>query len=165
VLHDVFGLPFEEIAPMVDRSPAAARQLASRARRRVRGAAPAPDAALPAQREVVDAFFAAARGGDLERLVAVLHPDVVLRVDAHLGAVPAATGAEAVAGRAMMFADAGREARPATVNGAAGMLVLAGGRPVSVMGFTVVGGRVAAIDVLADPERLGRLDLRALPET
>ncbi len=164
VLHDVFAVPFEDIAPIVDRSPAATRQLASRARRRVRGAAPAPDAAIPAQREVVDAFFAAARAGDFDRLVAALDPDVVLRADFGPGApsVPAVTrGATDVAGRALMFADPTRPILPATINGAAGVVVVADGRPVSVMGFTVVAGKVAAIDVLGDPERLARIDLDA----
>ncbi len=158
VLHDVFAVPFGEIAAMLERSPEATRQLASRARRRVRAAAPVPDAALPAQREVVDAFFAAARAGDVDALVAVLHPDVVIRAD---GAPSPVAGAEQVAGRALLFADPAREVVPVTVNGAAGVVVLLGGRPVSVMGFTVTGGRVAAIDALGDPDRLGRLDLRA----
>jgi RNA polymerase sigma-70 factor, ECF subfamily len=156
VLHDVFGVPFEEIAPMVDRSPAAARQLASRARRRVRGAAPAPDGGLPAQREVVEAFFAAGRNGDFDGLVAVLDPDVVLRVDVG----DTIQGAAAVAGQARMYGD--REARHATVNGAAGAVILVGGRPTAVMGFTVVAGRVVAIDVVADPARVRRLDLSFL---
>ncbi len=157
VLHDVFGVPFDEIAPMIDRTPAAARQLASRARRRVRGAAPAPDAGLAAQREVVDAFFAAGQAGDIDALVAVLAPDVVLRSDRG----PAVTGAEAVAGRARMFATTEREARPATVDGAAGAVVFVGERPVAVMGFTVVAGTIAAIDAIIDPPRLESLDLTA----
>lgn len=161
VLHDVFGVPFEEIGPMVDRSPAAARKLASRARRRVQGDAAAPDGDLAAQREVVDAFFAAGRTGDFDRLVALLHPDVVLRVDLggeDRGISATTKGAAAVAGRALMFADIGREVHSATINGAAGVVVVANGRVASVMGFTVIGGRVSAIDVLADPERLDRLD-------
>ena len=165
VLHDVFAVPFDEIASMVDRTPDAARQLASRARRRVQGAAPVPDGALAAQREIVDAFFAAGRSGDFDALVAVLHPDVVLRADfgARGGVVPStATGAVAVANRARMFADAVREVHPATVNGAAGVVITVDGRPTSVMGFTVVAGRIAAIDVLGDPERLARLDLTAV---
>jgi RNA polymerase sigma-70 factor (ECF subfamily) len=167
VLHDVFAMSFQDIAPIVDRSPAAARQLASRARRRVQATAPAPDAGLPAQRAVVEAFFAAARDGDLARLVAVLDPDVVLRVDAGpAGPVPsvAVRGAESVAGRAMLFADPARRVLAASVNGAAGVVVLQGGVPVSVMGFTVVGGVVAAIDVLADRDRLARVDLGALAD-
>ena len=156
VLHDVFGVPFEEIAPMVDRSPAAARQLASRARRRVRSAAPEPDAGLSAQREVVEAFFAAGRQGDFDGLIAVLDPDVVLRVDVG----ERIQGAEAVAGQARMYG--GREARHATVNGAAGAVIFVEGRAIAVMGFTVVAGRLAAIDVVADPARVGRLDLSFL---
>ena len=165
VLHDAFSVPFDEIARIVERSPEATRQLASRARRRVRGAAEAPDAGLTAQREVVDAFFAAARSGDLGRLVAVLHPEVERRVDVGPAAagVPATlTGADAVARGALSFADADRHVQPATVNGAAGAVITVDGRPVSVMGFTVVGGRVKAIDVLMDPERLERLDLSVL---
>ncbi|HEX2577031.1 MAG TPA: sigma-70 family RNA polymerase sigma factor [Aquihabitans sp.] len=162
VLHDVFAVPFEEIGPMVDRTPTAARQLASRARRRVREVAPTPDPDPAAQRAVVDAFFAAARGGSFEQLVAVLHPDVALRVDAGPAAPAAAggtyAGAEVVAGRAIMFASPARAAVPVTVNGAAGVVIVARGRPVSVMGFTVVDGRVAAIDVVADPDRLAGLD-------
>ncbi len=156
VLHDVFGLPFDEIAPIVDRSSAATRQLASRARRRVRDAAPPPDAGLTAQREVVEAFFAAARDGDFDRLVSVLDRDAILRVDAEALTV---TGAETIAGRALMFSDAARTVRPVTINGAAGVLVLAAGRPFSLMAFTVVGGRVATIDVVLDPDRLATLDL------
>jgi RNA polymerase sigma-70 factor (ECF subfamily) len=165
VLHDMFGVSFEEIAPMVDRSPAAARQLASRARRRVRGAAPVSDPDLARQREVVDAFFAAARKGDFDALVAVLDPDVVLRSD---GGVlrPDATlvvhGAEAVASRALLFAGAAPFVRPALVNGAAGVVVLPQGKPSAVMGFTVSDGRIVAIVSLNDPDRLGRLDLSFL---
>jgi RNA polymerase sigma factor (sigma-70 family) len=162
VLHDMFGVPFDEIAPIVDRSPAAARQLASRARRRVRGAPTEPDASLPAQREVVDAFFAAARDGDFDALVAVLDPEVVLRSDggdARPGTTVEVHGAHAVASRAMMFAKLAPYVRPALINGAAGVVVTPRGRPFSVMGFTVAGGRVVAIDALADPERLAQLDL------
>jgi RNA polymerase sigma-70 factor (ECF subfamily) len=159
VLHDVFAVPFDEIAALVGRSPEATRQLASRARRRVRGAAPAPDADLTAQREVVDAFFAAGRSGDLARLVTVLDPDVVLRADFGARGADVTTGAADVAGRALLFAGSGREARPATVNGVAGAVVVVDGRPASVMAFTVVAGRVRAIDVLGDPERVARLDL------
>ncbi|MFI5485843.1 MULTISPECIES: RNA polymerase sigma factor SigJ [Micromonospora] len=162
VLHDMFAVPFEEIAPMVDRSPAAARQLASRARRRVRGQAPAPDADLARQRRVVDAFFAAARDGDFDALVAVLHPDVVLRSDggsARPRHTVVVTGARAVAGQAITFGRLSPFARPALVNGTAGVVVVANGRPLSVMGFTVTDGRIVAIDVLADPDRLATLDL------
>ncbi len=164
VLHDMFAVPFEEIAPMVGRSPTAARQLASRARRRVQGATPAPDADLTRQRQVVDAFFAAARGGDFDALVAVLDPDVVLRADGGLakGASREVRGADAVARGAFAAAQLGRTLRPALVNGAAGVVVFEGDRPVSVMGFTVTHGRIAEIDVLTDPDRLRRLDLSAL---
>jgi RNA polymerase sigma factor (sigma-70 family) len=167
VLHDMFAVPFDEIAPMVGRSPEAARQLASRARRRVRGAAPAPDADVARQRQVVDAFFAAAREGDFEGLVAVLDPEVVLRSDG--GALRRrltveVRGAREVAGRALRFAGLSPYVRPALVNGAAGVVVAPRGRVVSVMGFTVAGGRIVAIDTLADPERLSRLDLTVLDE-
>jgi RNA polymerase sigma factor (sigma-70 family) len=166
VLHDMFGVPFDEIAPIVDRSPAAARQLASRARRRVRGAAPTPDADLARERTVVEAFLAAARNGDFDALVAVLHPDVVFRIDR--GAISAgppsrvARGAEAVAQQVLTF---GRpfapHARPAVVNGAAGGYVVSSqGRPIAVAGFTVAKGKIVEIDVLADPARLRKLDLQ-----
>jgi RNA polymerase sigma factor (sigma-70 family) len=165
VLHDMFGVPFDEIAPVVERSPAAARQLASRARRRVQGAAPVPDADLARQREVVDAFLAAARGGDFEALVAVLDPDVVLRADRGAlrpGASRVARGARAVAEQAMGYARLARFARPALVNGAAGVVVVPQGRPFAVIGFTVTRSRIAEIDILADPDRLGGLDLTVL---
>ncbi|WP_030825297.1 RNA polymerase sigma factor SigJ [Streptomyces hygroscopicus] len=169
VLHDLFGVPFDEIAPIVDRTPAAARQLASRARRRVRGAAPAPDPDLARQREVVDAFLAAARGGDMEGLIALLDPDVVLRAD--YGGAPAAPalrevrGAAAVANQALTFSrlsGSGLLTRPALVNGAVGVVSSREGRPFSVLAFTVVDGRIVAIDILADPERLDGLDLTDL---
>jgi RNA polymerase sigma-70 factor (ECF subfamily) len=162
VLHDVFGLPFEEIAPIVGRSPMAARQLASRARRRVQGGAVAPDADLSQQRAVVNAFLAAARGGDLEALLAVLDPDVVLRSDVGpaRGGPVVIHGAAAVAAQALTFARYAHESQPALVNGAAGVVAWAAdGQPMSVMGFTVVGGRILEIDALADPARLRRLDL------
>jgi RNA polymerase sigma factor (sigma-70 family) len=161
VLHDMFELPFEQIAPMAGRSPAAARQLASRARRRVRGAAlPAPDPDLARQREVVDAFFLAARGGDFDALVALLDPDVVLRAD--FGARrPAASrvvrGPAAVAGQALAGALPAAQLHPALVNGAAGVVVTVGGRPFAAMGFTVVEGRIVEIDAIADPERVRRI--------
>ncbi|HEV8296284.1 MAG TPA: RNA polymerase sigma factor SigJ [Acidimicrobiales bacterium] len=165
VLHDMFAVPFDEIAPMVGRSPDAARQLASRARRRVQGAAAVPDADLTRQREVVDAFFAAARGGDFDALVAVLDPDVVVRSDGgalrpEVSAV--VRGAAAVANRALTFAQPAALVHPALVNGAAGVVVTVGGQPFSVMGFTVTGGKIIAIDILIDPERLRELDLHAL---
>jgi RNA polymerase sigma factor (sigma-70 family) len=161
VLHDTFGMPFEEIAPVLDRSPAAARQLASRARRRVREAAAVPDADLTRQRVVVDAFLAAARDGDFDALLAVLDPDVVLRAE-HAGGSTAVRGGRAVAGAALGFAWLARSARPALVNGAAGVVAAPRGRPFSVLGFTVSGGRIVEIDILADPERLRRLDLAVL---
>jgi RNA polymerase sigma-70 factor (ECF subfamily) len=167
VLHDMFAVPFHEIAPMVGRSPTAARQLASRARRRVQGAAAAPDPDLTRQREVVDAFFAAARDGDFDALVAVLHPDVVLRSDG--GAVrPGASfvmrGAQNVAESALTFARLSPFVRPALVNGAAGVVVAPHGRPFSVMGFTVRDGKIVEIDGIADPERLQKLDLAGLDD-
>jgi RNA polymerase sigma-70 factor (ECF subfamily) len=163
VLHDMFGLPFDEIARIAGRSPAATRQLASRARRRVQGAPTAPDADLARQRAVVDAFFAAARDGDFDALVAVLDPDVVLRADG--GAMPAGTsrlvrGAAAVAGQALTFRRAGAgpsTPHPVVVNGAAGVLVTRDGRPQALFAFTVTAGHIAAIDILTDPERLARL--------
>jgi RNA polymerase sigma factor (sigma-70 family) len=167
VLHDMFAVPFDEIAPMVGRSPTAARQLASRARRRVRGAAPAPDADIARQREVVDAFFAAARGGDFDALVAVLDPDVVLRSDGGAerpGATAVVHGARAVAERALMFARLSPFVRPALVNGVAGVVVAPRGEPFSVMAFTVAGGKIVAIDGLADPTRLRELDLAVLDD-
>ena len=168
VLHDMFAVPFDEIAPIVGRSPAAARQLASRARRRVQGAATVPDADLTRQREVVDAFLAAARGGDFDALLAVLDPDVVLRADR--GAVPPGAsrevrGARAVAEQALTFSRLVEFARPALVNGAAGIVSwLPGGRPFSVMGFTIRRGKIVEIDVLADPARLRQLDLAVLDD-
>jgi RNA polymerase sigma-70 factor (ECF subfamily) len=162
VLHDVFAVPFEQIAPIVERSPEATRKLASRARRRIHDAAPNPDSDLAAQHAVVDAFFAAGRAGDFDRLVAVLDPDVSLRGDFGPGPVRSAQGAAAVAGLARSYAAPEREARPAIVNGAAGAVILVADRPVAIMGFVVRGGRIAAIDVLADPDRIARIDVRAV---
>jgi hypothetical protein len=167
VLHDMFAVPFEDIAPMIERSPTAARQLASRARRRVQGQAPAPDPDLAHQRKIVDAFFAAARDGDFDALVAVLDPDVVLRSDggpARARHTVTISGAPSVAEQALTFGRLSPFARPALVNGAAGVVVTAHGRPLSVMGFTVAGGRILAIDVLSDPERLRELDLTVLDD-
>lgn len=165
VLHDMFAVPFDEIATMVDRTPAAARQLASRARRRVQGAAPAPDPDLRRQRAVVDAFFAATRDGDFNALVAVLHPEVVLRADGGTARGARQTtvihGAQAVATQAMRSTPLAQFVRPAMVNGAAGAVVIAGGRALTVMGFTVVDGRIVGVDVLSDPKRLTDLDLTA----
>ncbi|MBC6457399.1 RNA polymerase sigma factor SigJ [Actinomadura sp. HBU206391] len=161
VLHDMFAVPFDDIALIVERSPSATRQLASRARRRVQQTAPTPDADLARQREVVDAFFAASRDGDFAALVAVLDPDVVLRSDGGLARSNATAiihGARTVAEQALTFARLSPFVRPALVNGAAGVVVAPRGRPVSVMGFTVSDGKVVAIDVLADPDRLQRLD-------
>jgi RNA polymerase sigma factor (sigma-70 family) len=165
VLHDMFAMPFEEIAPIVGRSPAAARQLASRARRRVQGAATVSDADLTAQREVVDAFLAAARDGDFDALFAVLDPDVVLRADGG-AALPGASGvrrgARAVATGAANFPRGGLVVQPALINGAAGVVSTRDGEPFSVMAFTVKRGKIVAIDILVDPDRLGRLDLTVL---
>jgi RNA polymerase sigma factor (sigma-70 family) len=166
VLHDMFAVPFDEVAAIVGRSPTAARQLASRARRRVQGAA-TPDVDLTRQREVVDAFFAAARDGDFDALVAVLDPDVVLRSDGGV-ARPAVSvvvsGAAAVAERALTFARLSPFVRPALVNGVAGVVVAPGGRPLSVMAFTVSGGKIVEVDSLGDPERLRNLDLPVLDD-
>jgi RNA polymerase sigma factor (sigma-70 family) len=166
VLHDMFSVPFDEIAPIVGRSPAAARQLASRARRRVRGAAAEPDEDLARQREVVNAFLAAAREGDFEGLLAVLDPDVVFRIDG--GARPGASreirGAANVVRRARLYSHLAEFARPALVNGAAGVVVAPGGRPFAVIGITVAGGRIVEIDLLSDRARLAELDLTVLDE-
>ena len=164
VLHDMFAVPFDDIATIVGRSPAAARQLASRGRRRVQGAAPVPDADLARQREVVDAFFAAARNGDFDALVAVLDPDVVARADAGVDARASVVvrGAAAVAERAMTYARLSPLVRPALVNGTAGVVVAPAGRVIAVMAFTVSDGRIVEMDTLNDPERLARLDLTVL---
>jgi RNA polymerase sigma-70 factor (ECF subfamily) len=159
VLHDMFAVPFDEIAPIVGRSSGAARQLASRARRRVRGAAPVPDPDLGRQREVVTAFLAAVREGDFEGLIAILDPDVILRADRGTAASREVRGAQAVADQARVFARLATSARPALINGAAGFVVGQRGRPIAVAGFTVVDGLIAEIDLLADPARLRRLDL------
>jgi RNA polymerase sigma factor (sigma-70 family) len=168
VLHDMFDLPFEQIAPMVGRSPAAARQLASRARRRVRGAElPAPDPDLARQRAVVDAFFRAARGGDFDALVGLLHPDVVLRSDfgpRRPAAPRVVRGPAAVAGQALRGVLPAAELQPALVNGAAGVVVTVAGRPFAVLGFTVVEGRIVEIDAIADPGRVRRIAAAVLGE-
>jgi len=165
VLHDMFAIPFGEIAAITGRTPDAARQLASRGRRRVRGAAPAPVDDRARQREVVEAYFAASREGDFDALVALLDPDAVLRADGG-AARPEATillrGAEQIAGRALLFSRYAPWVRAALVNGAAGVVVAPQGRPFSVMAFTVAGGRIVAVDALVDPERLARLDLSAV---
>ncbi|MGK3200699.1 sigma-70 family RNA polymerase sigma factor [Amycolatopsis sp. MEPSY49] len=166
VLRDMFAMPFEEIAPIVGRSEAATRQLASRARRRVQGAPVAPDPDLARQREVVEAFLAAARGGDFDALVSVLDPEVVLRADrGAVGESVEVHGPAAVANQALTFSRLGAGGgvvRHALVNGAAGVVATREGRPFSVLGFTVAGGRIVEIDILADPERLSRLDLAVL---
>lgn len=163
VLHDMFALPFEEIAPIVERSPEATRQLASRARRRVRGAAPAPDADLTAQWEVVEAFLAAARDGDFDALVAVLDPDVVLRADGGLtGLSQHVQGAETVARQALMWSRVDLTMRRALINGAAGMVAFLHGEPFSIAAVTVRNGKIVELDFLADPERIARLDLTVL---
>jgi RNA polymerase sigma-70 factor (ECF subfamily) len=162
VLHDVFAIPFDQIAPIVERSPEATRKLASRARRRIHDAAPSPDTDLVAQHAVVDAFFAAGRAGDFDRLVAVLDPDVSLRGDFGPGGQRTVRGASAVAGLARGYADPAREVRPAVVNGAAGAVIFVAGEPTAIMGLVVRGGRIAAIDVLADPERIARIDVSAV---
>jgi RNA polymerase sigma factor (sigma-70 family) len=165
VLHDMFAVPFEQIAPMIERSPAATRQLASRARRRVQGEAPAPDPDLARQRDVVDAFFAASREGDFDALVAVLDPDVVLRADGG-GARSRPTivlrGARAVASQAAGAQRMAPFVRPALINGTAGVVVAVGDRVFAVMGFAVAHGKVVAIDVLYDRARLGSFDLGVL---
>jgi RNA polymerase sigma-70 factor (ECF subfamily) len=163
VLHDMFGIRFEEIGQILDRSPQAARQLANRARHKVRDARTEPDPDLDAQREVVDAFLAAAREGDFERLVAVLDPDVVSRGDFGPG-VPTreARGAETVASNAVMFQRLGLEIRPALVNGAIGAVSMRDGKPFSIGAITVKDGRIVELDFFADPERLAQIDLTIL---
>ncbi len=163
VLHDIFAVPFDEIAPIVDRSPEAARQLASRARRRVRAERTVPDADLETQRDVIDAFLAAAREGDFDRLVAVLDPDVVLRQDfGPVGGSREIRGAAAVAGQARGYAQIGLDIRPALINGVAGAVAFRHGRPFSIGAVTVRNGKIVELDFLADPERLRELDLTIL---
>jgi hypothetical protein len=164
VLHDMFALPFDEIAPIVGRSPTAARQLASRARRRVQGAATVPDVDPHRQREVVAAFLAASRGGDLGALLALLDPDVVLRADASAVQAGASREVRGAAAVAETFSGRARFARPALVNGAAGAVWAPGGRPRVVFGFTITRGKIAQIDLVADPERLRQLDLAILSD-
>jgi len=163
VLHDMFAVPFDEIAPIVNRSPESARQLASRARRRVQGEGKVPDADLETQRRVVDAFLAASREGDFDQLVAVLDPDVVLRADfGHAGESRVVRGAREVAGQALFYAQFGLEMRPVLVNGAVGMVTFQDGQPFSLGAVTVRGGKIVELDFLADPERLRELDLTVL---
>lgn len=162
VLHDMFAMPFDEIAPIVKRSPAAARQLASRARRRVQGVTAAGDADLTGRREIVDAFLAASRGGDFDALLALLDPDVVLRADiaaVRMGSAPEVLGAADVAAT---FSGRARTAQPALVNGAAGAVWAPGGLPRVVFAFTIAGGKIVQIEMIADPARLSELDLSIL---
>jgi RNA polymerase sigma-70 factor (ECF subfamily) len=165
VLHDVFGMTFDEIAPIVDRSAVAARQLASRARRRVQDSAPTAERDVRRQRRVVDAFMAAAQDGDFERLVAVLDPEIVLRADggALTGLSRVVRGAHAVAAQAETFSRSGLTNQLVLVNGSLGFVARrSDGRVFAVIGFTITGGKIVEMDILADPERLGRLDLSAL---
>ena len=167
VLHDMFAVPFDQIAPIVDRTPEAARQLASRARRRVQGSSPVGDADPDQQRQVVEAFLAAAREGNFDALVALLDPDIVLRADSGPG-LPEGTievrGAAEVAGRALTYARLQLLNRPVLVNGMYGMMSYRDGKPFSVGAITVRGGRIVEMDILADPERLSQLDLTAVEE-
>jgi RNA polymerase sigma-70 factor (ECF subfamily) len=161
----MFAMPFDDIAPIVERSPEAARQLASRARRRVRGAAPAPDADLTAQWGVVDAFLAAARDGNFDALVAVLDPDVVLRADGGLtGLSREVRGAGTVAGQALTWSRVDQTMHRALINGAVGLVATRKGELFSVTGVAIRGGRIIEIDILADPERLAQLDLTVLDD-
>jgi RNA polymerase sigma-70 factor, ECF subfamily len=166
VLHDVFAVPFAEIAPIVGRSPEAARQLASRARRRIRGKRTVPDADLDTQREIFDAFLAAAREGDFERLLELLDPDVVLRADPGplAGGLRETRGAAAVAGQVVSFSRLPLEVRPALVNGTPGGVSFLNGEPFSLGAITVRGGKIVEIDILADPARLRELDLTMLTD-
>ncbi|MET7485178.1 RNA polymerase sigma factor SigJ [Streptomyces sp. NPDC005538] len=162
VLHDMFAVPFDDIAPIVERTPAATRQLASRARRRVQGAAPSADPDLGRQREIVEAFLAAAREGDFDALVALLHPDVALRADSGAlvrgaAASKAMRGAHAIAEQALMFAPYTHDARLALVNGSVGIVNEPEGQLLSVMGITITDGRITEMYILSDPDRLARL--------
>ncbi|HEX3336581.1 MAG TPA: RNA polymerase sigma factor SigJ [Jatrophihabitans sp.] len=159
VLHDMFAVPFDEIAPMLDRTPAAARQLASRARRRVRGATPAGKPDRARQREIVDAWLAAARGGDFAGLVALLHPDAVLRVDTGGPDSTLVRGAAAIAGQATRYRAPGLQARYAIVNGGPGIVSTIDDRVTAVLAFTVADGLIIEVDILTDPQRLAALDL------
>src|SRR5918992_1322694 len=165
VLHDIFAVPFDEIAPIVDRSPEAARQLASRARRRVQGEQTVPDADLGTQRRVVDAFFAAAREGNFEALLALLDPEVVARADfGRAGGSREVRGARKVAGQALFYSRLGLVVQPALVNGVAGGVAIRDGEPFAVGSVTVSGGKIVAMDFFADPERLRELDLTILDD-
>jgi RNA polymerase sigma factor (sigma-70 family) len=167
VLHDMFDMPFDDIAAIVERSPQAARQLASRARRRVRNADPLPDSNLTARWAVVDAYVAAARDGNFDALIALLHPNVLLRSDR--GPKPAGAsvelhGAKTVAGRAMTFSQLGLEFKPALINGTPGLVSLRLGQRFAVIGFTIAAGKITEMNILADPDRLKRLDLSPFEE-
>jgi RNA polymerase sigma factor (sigma-70 family) len=165
VLHDMFGVPFDQIAPIVDRSPEATRQLASRARRRVQGETPVPDADLDTQREVVDAFLAAARGGDFDALLEVLDPDVVRRVDrGAAGVSDEIRGAAAVARQALAYSRLDLTVHRALINGTAGAVAIKDGEPFAIMGLTVRNRKIVEMDILADPERLRRVDLAILDD-
>jgi RNA polymerase sigma factor (sigma-70 family) len=159
VLHDMFSVPFEEIGAILERSPGAARQLASRGRRRIRGADTTPDANAAAQQEIVDAFLAAARDGDFDALVAVLDPDIAERVDMGSGTIVEVRGAVNVARRAMSASQFGLLARPALINGAAGWISLLDGEVFAIAALTLHNGRITKMDILLDPARLARLDL------
>ncbi len=163
VLHDLFDLPFDEIAPIVGRTPAAARQLASRGRRRVQGGTAVRGGNHTRQREVVDAFLAASRGGELDALLALLDLDVVLRSDGAAVRVGAASEVRGAAAVAATFFGRAKGAQPALVDGSAGLVWAPGGRPRIVFAFTIEGGRIAAVDLIADPERLDRLELKLIP--
>ncbi|WP_381796807.1 sigma-70 family RNA polymerase sigma factor [Streptomyces niveus] len=165
VLHDMFAVPFDEIAPMIERSPAAARQLASRARRRVKGASPLPEADLARRRQIVEAFLAASRGGDFEALVTLLDADVILRADRAAGPTPAPLllrGAHKVGKGASMAAERVRFTQPALVNGSPGLVMAPGGRLFLVLAFTIRDDKVAEIDIIADADRLERVDVAVL---
>ncbi|MEU8133657.1 RNA polymerase sigma factor SigJ [Streptodolium elevatio] len=167
VLHDMFAVPFDDIAPIVGRTPAAARQLASRARRRVRGQTPEPEADRAKQRAVVEAFLSASREGDFEALLRVLDPDVVLRADVgagKLGVSQVVRGARAVAEQALRFRDFAHAGRLVSVNGGIGIVNVPEGRPLSVAGLTIADGRIIEMDILADPDRLARLDFEFLED-
>jgi RNA polymerase sigma-70 factor (ECF subfamily) len=155
ILHDVFAVPFDDIAAIVGRSPAAARQLASRARRRVQGVAPIPGTDLARQRAITDAFLSAARNGDFDKLLEILDPDVVVRSNG----IEAVRGAAAVAGRAFPFTRIAQVTAPALIDGAVGLVTAADGRPITLVGFTITGTRITAIDLIDDPSRIAETDL------
>jgi RNA polymerase sigma-70 factor (ECF subfamily) len=159
VLHDMFAVPFDDIATIVGRSPAAARQLASRARRRVQGVAPVLDPDLTRQRAIVDAFLTAARNGDFDALLGALDPDVVVRSN---GAEISVRGPAAVAGRALAGARSAQVTLPALINGAVGVVTATNGRPISLMAFTITGAKIVAIDLVDDPGRIAEVDLAIL---